>query len=60
MVIGLQLLLVGHGELDADGGAKQAGEHVAVDESAEVPEHRLDHHVWTFGNGRAEAFLVRL
>ena len=30
---------------DADGGAEQAGEHVAADERAQIAEHRLDRDV---------------
>ncbi|MGH9117192.1 MAG: hypothetical protein ACRD0A_04750 [Acidimicrobiales bacterium] len=39
---GEQSTPVGLGQLDADLDAEQAHEHVAVDEGAEVAEHRPD------------------
>jgi hypothetical protein len=43
---------------NTDVGAEQAGEHVAVDERAEIPEHRLDLNALVLREDRLEELLV--
>src|SRR5262249_45723310 len=45
---------------DAYVGAKQAHEHVAVDEGAKVAEHRLDLNIWGVGDQAGETLSVGL